>query len=124
MLRSIAVAAAALAASTVWASAQDAAAGEKAFGKCKTCHDIGPGAKAKVGPPLTGIVGRPVASVEGYGYSSALKGKAGELGSWDEGKLDTWLTDPQKVAPGTKMTLKVASPDERKNIIAYLASQK
>ena len=35
------------------ARAQDAAAGEKVFGVCKTCHQIGENAKNVVGPVLT-----------------------------------------------------------------------
>ena len=125
MLRVLAMATVALAASTGWAMAQDAAAGEKVFVKCKTCHEIGPGAKAKVGPPLTGVVGRQAASVEGFAYSEALKKKAGEIGTWDEAKLNEWLTDPSKYAGGTvKMVFKLANETERKNVIAYLATQK
>ena len=40
------------------ASAQDAAAGEHVFIKCKACHQIGEGAHNMVGPSLNGIVGR------------------------------------------------------------------
>jgi cytochrome c len=32
--------------------------GETVFRKCRTCHDIGPKAKNKVGPHLNGIIGR------------------------------------------------------------------
>ena len=35
--------------------AQDAAAGEKVFGVCKTCHQIGETGKNGVGPVLNGI---------------------------------------------------------------------
>ena len=38
--------------------AQDAAAGEKVFGVCKTCHQIGENAKNGVGPVLNGLIGR------------------------------------------------------------------
>jgi hypothetical protein len=38
--------------------AQDAAAGEKVFGVCKTCHQIGEGAKNGIAPVLNGIIGR------------------------------------------------------------------
>src|SRR3954451_1087453 len=53
------------------ASAQDAAAGEKVFGVCKACHQIGETAKNNVGPLLNGIIGRKSGSVEGYNYSAA-----------------------------------------------------
>ena len=45
--------------------AQDAAAGEKVFGVCKMCHQIGEGAKNAVGPILNGVIGRKAGSVAG-----------------------------------------------------------
>ena len=107
------------------AGGPDVAAGEKVFAKCKTCHEIGPNAKAKIGPPLTGVVGRPAASVQGFAYSEALKKKAAEIGAWDKAKLEEWLTDPSKYAGGqVKMLFKLASPDERKQVVDYLETQK
>ena len=53
--------------------AQDAAAGEKVFGVCKTCHQIGETAKNGVGPVLNGLIGRKSGSVPGYSYSAANK---------------------------------------------------
>ena len=48
------------------ASAQDAAAGEKLFAKCKACHAVGEGAKNRVGPQLNGVVGRKAGTVDGF----------------------------------------------------------
>jgi cytochrome c2 len=125
MMRSLAIATIVFAASTGLAMAQDAAAGEKVFAKCKTCHEVGPTAKSKVGPALTGVVGRAAGSAQGFAYSEAMKKKAGEIGSWDEAKLDAYLTDPSKYLGGTsKMVFKLANETERKNVIAYLAAQK
>ena len=39
--------------------AGDPAKGEQIFKTCGICHDLGPTAKIKVGPPLNGVVGRP-----------------------------------------------------------------
>ena len=66
-------AAAAFAFATTGASAQDAAAGEKVFLKCKVCHQVGEGAKNGVGPSLNGLFGRKSGTVEGYSYSDANK---------------------------------------------------
>ena len=44
--------------STSAALAQDVAAGETSFRKCRACHSIGMGAQNKIGPPLNGINGR------------------------------------------------------------------
>ena len=48
--------------------AQDAAAGEKVFGVCKACHQIGETAKNGVGPVLNGLIGRKAGSIAGYSY--------------------------------------------------------
>jgi cytochrome c len=52
--------------------AGDAVAGKAVFRKCQACHAVGPGAANKIGPELNGIVGEPVASVEGYAFSPGL----------------------------------------------------
>ena len=48
-----------------------AADGEKVFKKCTACHKVEDGADG-VGPNLWGVVGRDIAGVGGYAYSSAL----------------------------------------------------
>jgi cytochrome c len=70
-----------LAASPQPAAAQDVAAGEKVFAKCKVCHQVGETAKNFVGPVLNGVVGRPAGSYPGYNYSEA--NKASGI-TWDE----------------------------------------
>src|ERR1700690_1851807 len=47
----------------------DPAKGTADVKPCQACHSFDKGGPAKVGPPLYGIVGRPVASVAGFGYS-------------------------------------------------------
>jgi cytochrome c len=56
------------------AKAQDAAAGEKVYGVCKTCNQIGPNAKNAIGPVLNGVIGRAAGTYAGYAYSAANKG--------------------------------------------------
>src|ERR671912_53180 len=51
--------------------AQDAAAGEKVFGVCKACHQVGETAKNNVGPSLNGLFGRKSGTVAGYNYTEA-----------------------------------------------------
>ena len=51
---------------------QSAEDGEKVFKKCKSCHQVGVGAKNKTGPILTGVIGRPAGSIEGYKYSKSM----------------------------------------------------
>ena len=45
--------------------------------------------------------------------------------TWDDKTLDTYLSNPMKVVPGTKMTYAgLADPEQRKAIIAYLKTLK
>ena len=117
-LLSFLVAGAALLASVGAALAQDAAAGEKVFSKCKICHQIGEGAKNMVGPVLNGVVGRPAGSYDGYHYSDANKNSGI---TWDEATLKEYLKDPKAKVPGTKMVFPgLKSDDDINNVIAYL----
>ena len=68
---------------------------------CEACHSFAKGGTAKVGPPLWGVVGRPIASIAGFSYSDALKTMGGD---WTYEKLNDWVHKPSAVAPGTKMS--------------------
>jgi len=117
-LLSFSIAGAALAASIGAAAAQDAAAGEKVFTKCKVCHQIGESAKNMVGPVLNGVVGRPAGTYPGYHYSDANKNSGI---TWDEATLKEYLKNPKAKVPGTKMVFPgLASDDDIANVIAYL----
>jgi len=86
--------------------------------QCQACHNFQEGQGAKVGPDLYGVVGRPVASVPGFGYSAALK-KLG--GTWTFDALNKWLTKPSADAPGTAMTFAgLSNEKQRADVIAYL----
>lgn len=99
----------------------DPKAGEAIFKRCASCHAIGEGAKNRVGPYLTGVVGRPAATAEGYNYSDAMKQHGASGLVWTEDTLSAFLTDPKGYVPGTKMTFPgIKKPDELANVIAYL----
>ena len=101
----------------------DAAKGEKVFRKCQACHMVGEGAENRVGPVLTGIVGREIASVEDFDYSDALKELAAADGTWTPEELAAFLEKPRDFAKGTKMSFPgLRKEDERADVIAYLAS--
>lgn len=117
-------------------AAGDAAKGEADFKKCKACHmivaddgtEIQKG--GKTGPNLYGVIGRKVASVDGfkYGESIAAVGATGKV--WDEASLAAYVTDPgawlkaetKDPAAKSKMTFKLAKGAE--DMAAYLASVK
>jgi cytochrome c len=112
------IAGAALVASAGAAIAQDAAAGEKVFAKCKVCHQIGENAKNFVGPVLNGVVGRKAGTYPGYNYSEANKNSGI---TWDEATLKVYLKDPKAKIPGTKMVFPGLTSDEDiANLITYL----
>ncbi len=101
-------------------AAADAAAGEGEFRACKSCHALEDG-KNGTGPSLYGVVGRPIGSEPGFGYSDALLAMSGE--SWTPEHLNQWLTDPKAYVPGNKMTYKgMKDVGDRANLIAYLAT--
>ena len=86
--------------------------------QCQACHNFQEGQGPKIGPDLYGVVGRKIASVPGFNFSSALKSKTG---NWDFNALNAWLTKPSAYAPGTAMTFAGLSNDkQRGDLIAYL----
>jgi cytochrome c len=86
--------------------------------RCKACHQA---KTTSMAPALHGVAGAKIASRPGYSYSKALKTKAG---TWTDANLDTWLANPKKFAPGTKMMIPVANPDDRAALVAHLKTLK
>ena len=117
MLRLV-VAAGALLALPTLALAQDAEAGKKVFQKCAPCHSVGPGAANKVGPNLSGLVGRKAGTEEGFSYSDAMKNSGI---TWDEATFSEYIKDPKAKIPGTKMAFAGIKDEQKiKDLIAYL----
>jgi cytochrome c len=87
---------------------------------CLVCHSIEKGGPLRVAPNLWGIVGDRKARFLWYGYSRALATAGGD---WTEKDLDAYLTNPDGFLPGTSKTLiGIADPQERADLIAYLAT--
>ena len=98
--------------------AQDVAAGEKVFGVCKACHQIGENAKNAVGPVLNGVIGRKAGSVPGYAYSAANKDSGI---TWDEPTFREYIKDPKAKVPGTKMIYAGLKDEQKSNdLVAFL----
>jgi cytochrome c len=101
--------------------AGDPSAGEKVFNQCKACHSAKAG-ENRVGPSLAGVVGRKAGTVEGFNYSPAMKNSNI---TWTPEELDKYLSDPKATVPGNKMAFAgLKKPEDRANVIAYLAQQK
>jgi cytochrome c len=116
---------AALAATLQPAIAADAAAGQVLFAqKCAPCHSIGSDDGSQVGPRLDGVVGRRAGSAGSFlHYSLPMGVFSWSGGTWTPAPLAAYLKKPGAFLPGTNMTFYgVASPAQRQDIIAYLAS--
>jgi cytochrome c len=102
---------------TLLASAS-AESGQGQARKCAACHTFDQGGANKIGPNLYEVVGRPVASHEGFAYSDAMKAKGGE---WTYEDLSAFLADPKGALPGTKMAFAgMKNPTQRADLLAYL----
>jgi len=100
------------------ASAQDVAAGERSWNKCRACHQLGETARNTVGPVLNGLFGRQTGAVEGYSYSAANK-NAGF--TWDDAAFAEYIRDPRAKMPGTKMVFAgIKNDKEIADLAAYL----
>lgn len=100
--------------------AADAAAGEDVFNKkCKTCHALD---KARVGPPLGGIVGSKAGTADFKRYVG-LKDADFE---WTPELLDEYIKDPKDFVEThtdnkrTAMTFRLKDDEDRANVIEYL----
>ena len=116
----------------------DAAAGERVFNKCQTCHVIADaegkvlgGRNAKTGPNLYGLPGRAAgtqADFNGYGESLVALGATGFV--WDEASFAEYVADPAKFlktrlddnSARSKMSFKLGNAKEQADVWAYIAS--
>jgi cytochrome c len=104
------------------AASGNAQAGAATFKKCTACHSGEKGGPNKVGPDLFGVVGRPKASHEGFGYSDAMKAKGG---NWTLDDLASFIHSPKTFVPGTKMLFPgIADPGDLGDLLAYLNTLK
>jgi cytochrome c len=92
--------------------------GAKIFKKCASCHTIGKGEGAKVGPNLFGVLGRKRGSMSGFAYSEAMKNKGG---AWDAETISQFIAKPKDFLPGTKMGFPgLKKPQDRADVILFL----
>lgn len=97
--------------------AGDPTHGKQVFAKCQACHSLEAGVN-KVGPSLSGIIGRESGANESFKYSDAMKNA--HL-TWDAETLDKYLAKPKEVVPGTKMAFPgLPKEKDRADVIAYI----
>ncbi len=100
-----------------------AAEGEKVFRKCKACHQVGDGAKNRVGPTLNGIVGHAAGAVDGFKYSKPLQEVADDGLVWTDDELKAFLAKPKEYLKGTKMSFAgLRKEEDQAAVIEYLKS--
>lgn len=99
-----------------------AAEGETVFKKCRSCHQVGEGARHRTGPILNGIVGRTIGSVDGFKkYSKKIVEMGGEGVVWDDATLDEFLARPKDFIKGTRMSFAgLRDEEDRAAVIEYL----
>jgi cytochrome c len=95
-------------------TAADVSHGEEVYQSCQDCHSLDTN---DLGPKHRGVFGRKSGSVPDYSYSPALKNSGL---TWNEETLDKWLTDPQKLVPGSKMFFHLDAAKDRADVIEYL----
>ncbi|HJW40556.1 MAG TPA: c-type cytochrome [Rhizomicrobium sp.] len=104
------------------AAAADASNGRALFARCAACHTVAKGGGNGLGPNLFGVVGRKASSLPNFSYSPALKGSGI---TWTNDKLTVWITNPAKVAPGTRMAFGgISNPAQVADVVAYLDTLK
>lgn len=92
--------------------------GEIVYRRCASCHSLEASGSQGLGPNLHNIIGRPLAAVPDYDYSSAMKDKGGV---WDEAALDRFLEQPMMAIPGNRMIFAgLIDPIDRKALFLYL----
>lgn len=85
---------------------------------CLSCHHFGSTSPADLGPSLSNLINRPIAS-DTFTYSSALRAKQ-NLGRWTPALLSEFLSDTFKFAPGTTMVPFQLNAAEIKDIVDVL----
>ncbi|HEX5379063.1 MAG TPA: c-type cytochrome [Phenylobacterium sp.] len=84
--------------------------------RCSACHSLD---ASRIGPSHRGVFGRRAGAVPGFAYTPALA-RSGL--TWTAANLDRWLTAPTSLVKGTAMGFRLSAPQDRADVIAYLAS--
>ncbi|WP_137110487.1 cytochrome c family protein [Rhodobacter sp. SY28-1] len=115
----------------------DAAAGEKVFAKCQTCHivaneagEVLAGKGSKTGPNLFGLPGRVAGTYPEFKYGESIVALGASGFAWNEADFVAYVADPAKFlkdktgdkAAKSKMSFKLPKEEDAKNVYAFIAS--
>lgn len=100
----------------------DAESGAALFKKhCASCHEIGEGAKNRIGPRLNGLFGRTAGTVEDVKYSPNMIRMGNDGLTWTAQTLDAYIENPRALVSKTRMSFRgLSEPQQRADLIAYL----
>jgi cytochrome c len=102
----------------------DLSAGERVARRCVACHTFNEGGASGTGPNLWGIMGRAVADVSGFNYSSAMNSYGSDGTRWLFENMYDYLENPRGYVPGTSMSFAgLRNQNDRINVIAYMREQ-
>ena len=99
----------------------DGGRGKTLYGECKRCHQVGGGAKHRIGPHLNDLFGRAAGSLTDYRYSRAMKAAGSGGLVWTGATLDAFLAEPRAVVARSRMSFKgMKGADDRAALLAWL----
>ncbi len=102
-------------------AAADITQGEAFAVACAGCHTYGEGEGPRFGPNLYNIVAAAVGRSAGFAYTAGMQALNAEGAIWTYDRLDTFLTSPAAMVPGTRMFgAGIPGEQDRANVIAYL----
>jgi cytochrome c len=86
---------------------------------CSDCHSVSPKGTNRKGPTLYRVMGRRAGTIPGFAYSQGMA-KSGLV--WNPQNLNSYLANPRGMFADGKMKKALPKPDDRANVIAYLAN--
>jgi cytochrome c len=86
--------------------------------RCKNCHSFDKQVN-KIGPTLVSVLGRKAGTVPGYEYSEAMKRYGRE---WSPQNIEEFVEHPNQTVAGTKMIISPVTPEQARDVVAYIRS--
>ena len=91
------------------------------FRQCAACHEVGEGARNRVGPSLNRVFGRRAGALPDFNYSENMHRMGVDGLVWTLETLDTYLENPRSLVSRTRMAFAgLKDPQDRADVLAYL----